>query len=263
MKIRFQRSFFSIPYFVIVLIFVIFPLLILLFFAFQNGDGGFTFKNFATFLDISSLRILGQSMLIALITTIICLVVSLPIALILSNTKLNKSAVLVMLFIVPMLINSVLRTYAMDSAFTMIGLKNNYVKVVIAMVADYLPFMLMPIYTSLVSMDKSLIEASTDLGANSFSTLMKIKMPLAVPGIVSGILMVFMPTVSSFAISDIVSQKQVYLFGSMINSYFERNNYNTGSALAFILLIIIALTMFIANKVTNGKADVSAGGRGL
>jgi spermidine/putrescine transport system permease protein len=129
------------------------------------------------------------------------------------------------------------------------------------MVYDFFPFMLLPLYTSMVNMDKSLVEAANDLGGNGLKTFLKIKLPLSVPGIVSGVLMVFMPTISTFAISEIVSGRpDMYLFGNLINNYFAADGlYGLGSAYAFILLLLIGLTMFAANKLTKGAA-VGRGG---
>jgi spermidine/putrescine transport system permease protein len=159
-----------------------------------------------------------------------------------------------------MWINSLLRTYAVKTVFDMFSMTNAYVNITIAMVYDFFPFMLLPIYTVLVSMDKSYLEAANDLGGGPLKTFLRVKLPLSTQGIISGILMVFMPTVSTFAIADIVADR-TYLFGNLIDQYFQsRLFYNVGSAYALILLAAIAVTMFIANKLTGSKSGVKGGG---
>ena len=128
------------------------------------------------------------------------------------------------------------------------------------MVYDFFPFMLLPIYTSLSQMNKSYFEASFDLGANSFKTFTKVQLPLSTPGIVSGILMVFMPSVSTFAINDILGSSQYWLFGNEIYFWFQKSLYNIGSALAFVMLLLIVLSVFVSNflnKLTEPASKVS------
>ena len=160
-----------------------------------------------------------------------------------------------------MCINSLLRTYAIKIVFNLIGLKSAYAAVVIGMVYDFFPFMLLPLYTILVNTDASLIEASTDLGASAFKTFLKVRLPLSLPGIMSGILMVFMLTVSTYAISDILGDPSTYMFGNIINQWFNSQaGWHIGSAYSFILLVLIAVTMFIANKLSGGKAQPTGAG---
>lgn len=260
MVLKLKRSYFSFPYFFLSAVFVVIPLLILVVYSFLDSNtGAFTFSNFGSFFaSEKTWNVLGRSFLVAFFTTAICLVLGYPLAMILANSKLNKSAVLVLLFVLPMWINSILRAYAVKSLFDILGMGsvNPYIRVTIAMVYDFFPFMLLPLYTVMVNMDKSYVEASEDLGASPLNTLLKVKLPLSLPGIISGILMVFMPTVSTFAISDIVAASaDMYLFGNLINNYFEKSMYNQGSAYALILLFIIALTLIVANKLSGGKVQ--------
>ena len=253
-----RRTAFSIPYLALSIVFVVVPLFIMLFYAFTDLDGSFTFSNFAHFFSRPNImKVMGRSFLVALITTVFCFLLAYPLALALSSSALNKNAVLVMLFILPMWINSLLRTYAMKIVLNILEVTNPWVAVTIGMVYDFFPFMLMPLYSILSGMDKNLIEASQDLGASPVRTLFTVQLPLSLPGIVSGVLMVFMPTVSTFAISDILGNTDTYLFGNVIDQWFRNSGgWHIGSAYSFILLILIAVTVFIANKVTKGHAEV-------
>ncbi len=252
-----KRTALSIPYLALSIVFVVVPLFIMLGYALRDGDGNFSFANFGMFFSRpNTVKVMGTSFLVALITTVICFLLAYPVALALNSATLNKKAILVMLFILPMWVNSLLRTYAMKIVLYILKVSNAWVAVTAGMVYDFFPFMLMPLYSVLSGMDKSLIEASQDLGASPIYTLFKVRLPLSLPGIVSGVLMVFMPTVSTFAISDILGDTSTYMFGNIINQWFANSGgWNIGSAYSFILLLLIALTVFIANKVTNGKSE--------
>ncbi len=263
LKIRgVKRTAFSMPYIALSIIFVVVPLVIMLVYAFTDLDGGFTFDNFIHFFSRPNIiKVMGRSFLIALITTVACFLLAYPLALALASSALNKKFVLVMLFILPMWINSLLRTYAMKIVLYMLDVTNAWTAVTVGMVYDFFPFMLLPLYTVLSGMDKTLIEASQDLGASPLKTLVKVRLPLSLPGIVSGVLMVFMPTVSTFAISDILGDSTTYLFGNIIDQWFRSSGgWHIGSAYSFILLILIAVTVLIANKITKGNAEVGVGG---
>lgn len=261
-RLRFKRTYFAMPYAVLGALFVIIPLGIMAVYAFTDADGGFTFSNFVNFFTKPAMiKVLFRSLGVAAITTVACLLIAYPLALVLASSKFNKSAILVLLFVLPMWINSLLRTYAIKIVLNLIGLKSAYAAVVIGMVYDFFPFMLLPLYTILVNTDMSLIEASTDLGASAFKTFLKVRLPLSIPGIMSGILMVFMPTVSTFAISDILGDPSTYMFGNIINQWFNSQaGWHIGSAYSFILLVLIAVTMFIANKLSGGKAQPTGAG---
>ncbi len=257
-----KRTAFSMPYLALSILFVVVPLLIMLYYAFTNLEGGFTFDNFAHFFSRPNImKVMGRSFLIALITTVACFLLAYPLALCLASSTLNRKAILVMLFVLPMWINSLLRTYAVKIVLYMVEVTNAWTAVTIGMVYDFFPFMLLPLYTVLSGMDKNLVEASHDLGASPLKTLFKVKLPLSLPGIVSGVLMVFMPTVSTFAISDILGDSTTYLFGNIIDQWFASSGgWHIGSAYSFILLVLIAVTVVIANKLTKGKTDVGVGG---
>ncbi len=258
-KLAFKRHYFAFPYFFLSAVFVVIPLIILFVYAFRGADGGFTFSNFGSFFQADVLSKLGNSLLVALATTAVCLILAYPIALILANSKFNKSMILVLLFILPMYINSMLRTYALKSVYDMVGMKNAFLKIVVAHVYDFFPFMLLPIYTVLVNMDKSYLEASTDLGANPLRTFARVTLPLSVPGIVSGILMVFMPTVSTFAIRDIVEKKEFVLFGNAISDKFDSRLYGAGAAYAMILLAMVMVTMLVSSRLSARRQRLAGG----
>lgn len=259
-KIRgIKRSAFALPYLALSVVFVIVPLFIMLYYAFTDGaTGGFTGANFVHFFSRPNIMaVMGKSFLIALLTTVICLLLAYPLALALSSSALNKKFIIVMLFVLPMWINSLLRTYAVKIVLYMLSVSNAWVAVTIGMVYDFFPFMLLPLYSVVSGMDKSLIEASQDLGASPLKTLFKVRIPLSLPGIISGVLMVFMPTVSTFAISDVLGDTSTYMFGNIINQWFANSGgWNIGSAYSFILLILIAATVLLANKLTKGKTEV-------
>lgn len=142
----------------------------------------------------------------------------------------------------------------------MIGIERGYLAVVIGLVYDFLPFMLLPIYTSLNNMDKSYLEASYDLGANPVKSFLKVTFPLSMPGVVSGVLMVFMPAISTIGITEMLGNKDVYLFGNLINDYLgEFYTWNIGEAYSFIMLVLIAISMLIANKFGNGETTARGG----
>ncbi len=261
MKLRLPKSAFAFPYFAVSVLFVIIPLILIFVYAFTDEAGAFTFENFSRLGAVSSWKSIVRSLLIAFFTTLICLVLSYPTAMALTKIKASKRTVLLMVFIMPMWINSLLRIYAVKLLFEdVFGMEKGFLLTLIGMVYDFFPFMLLPIYTILADMDQGVIEASSDLGAKPVETFFRVRLPLSMPGIISGVLMVFMPSVSSFAVSDILgydggsaSFLDGKLFGNVIYIYFEKGIYNSGSALALLLLILILLSTFISNVLTKGK----------
>ena len=261
----FKKQHFAFPYTIISIVFVIVPLAILMYYAFTNKyTGAFTLENFSSFNQSSMWKIMGISFLMALCTTLICLLLAYPLAMALCRIKSNKTFIIVMLFILPMWINSLLRIYSVKLLFhDYLGLERGFLLSLIGMVYDFFPFMLLPIYTILNNMNTSYFEASTDLGANPVRTFLKVKLPLSIPGIVSGILMVFMPSVSTFAINDILGSSQYWLFGNEIYFWFANGMYNTGSALAVIMLLLIIFSVLVSsllNKIIDPRGKPSKKG---
>ena len=248
-NIAFSRKQLCIPYGLFLSIFVVLPLLLIVFHAFTDKTGGFSFGNFVRFFTSSTtLTTVIISVLIGLATTLICIVLAYPVAYILARSNLNKGGTLLMLFIMPMWINFVLRAMAMKDLLTLIGVFefNNYLNVIIGMVYDYLPFMVLPLYTVLVKMDTNLIEASKDLGASSYKTFTKVIFPLSMPGIASGATMVFMPTMTCYVISDTFGNGLITIIGKLIDEQFTTfQNWNLGSAMAMVLLVIMLVSMWV------------------
>lgn len=245
----FSRKQLCIPYGLFLVLFVVLPLFLIVFYAFVDNNGVISVSNFIRFFSsATTLSTLIISILLAIATTLICIIIAYPVAYILANSKLNKGGTLLLLFIMPMWINFVLRAMAMKDLLTIIGIFefNNYVNVIIGMVYDYLPFMVLPLYTVLSKMDKSLIEASKDLGASPIRTFTKITFPLSASGIASGITMVFMPTMTCYVISDTFGNGLITIVGKLIDEQFTTfQNWNFGSAMALVLLVIMLISMWV------------------
>lgn len=263
-KNNFKPALFALPYMAICAIFVVFPLLLVLVYAFIGADGSFTFDNFKlVFTESSNLILLLKTIGIAALATLICLLIAYPTALILSSAPFNRYAVLALLFIIPMWMNFVLRVIALKSLLFMMGISNGFLATMIGMVYDFLPFMLLPIYTVLTNMDKSYAEASADLGGNAFVTFFKVTLPLSSGGIVSGITMVFMPVFSAYAITGMLGDTNTNVIGGKIDTYFQTTStWGVGSALSFVLLVLVFLTMILSNVIAKRtpKHKTSKGG---
>lgn len=251
-----KRSNWSLPYLVFLIFFVVLPLLLVAVYAFQDAGGRFTFSNITRFFsDGDALSTFAVSIEIAIENTLICILLGYPAAWILANRNLNRSAVTIVLFILPMWVNALMRTLATAELFNMLGISLGKGTLIYGMVYDYLPFMIYPIYNVLEKMDKSYAEAAQDLGATPWKVFWKVTVPLSKPGIVSGVMMVFMPTVSTFAISEFLTNSKIKLFGSIIQENINSSMWNYGAALAFIMLIIIGITSLLA-----GNDDKEAAG---
>ncbi len=273
---KFSRKQLGIPYGVFMLFFVVLPLLLIVLYAFtvethepttnDTAYFSFSFENFVYFFGSSAnIRAIYVSFGLAIITTVICLLVAYPVAYILARSKMKWKNVILMLFILPMWINFVLRTAAMKELLFKIGLykssKLSMVNTVIGMVYDYLPFTILPLYTVLIKLDKNLIEASQDLGANSVQTFFKVVIPLSAPGIVSAITMVLLPTTTSYVVSDTLGNGNVTIIGKLIEDQFSTMfDWHAGSAIAMILLVLIFITMLITRKFSDEEVNTRGGG---
>ena len=264
MKFRFQRKYLSLPYILFFLLFVITPLFLIVFYAFTDKATGLpSFNNLVKFVsDSTNLNVLVISLTYGIINTFFCLLIGYPIAYFLADKRINKSAVMLTLFIMPMWINFVIRTGATRDLLNWLGISGGSypeLATIIGLVYNYLPFTILPLYTTMLKMDRSQIEASKDLGANSLQTFIKVIIPMTMPGIVSGATMVFMPTISSYVISDILSEYNVVLFGSYIDLYFNQSDWNFGSFMALIMLLLILISVFITRKFSSddeGKESI-------
>ncbi|QZY54795.1 ABC transporter permease [Crassaminicella profunda] len=267
-----KKKYLSIPYALWSLIFSIAPIMIILVYSFcKRSPYGrivyeFTLNNYKTFMEPIYLNVLWRSMILAAISTIICLIIAYPMAMIIAKSPLKRRNILIMLFIVPLWTNFLLRTYAwmillrdqgIINQFLIglgiidepLGLLYNAGAVVLGMVYNFLPFMVLPIYSVLVKIDESLIEAAMDLGATSREVFMKVVFPLSIPGVVSGLIMVFMPAVSTFVISDLLGGGQTILLGNLIqNQFLFARNWQFGSAISMIMMVLILIGMAVSHK---------------
>ena len=245
------------PYTIFLICLVVLPLVLIGVYAFTDSTGEFTLLNFPSFFTKSTaINTFIYSIGIALITTIICLLLGYPAAYIMAMADFKTPHVIAMLFILPMWINFLLRTIATVELFGMFGLPLGEGALIFGMVYDFLPFMIYPIYNTLQKMDTNLIEAAHDLGANRIQVFTKVTLPLSMPGIYSGIIMVFMPTVSTFAIAELLTHNKIPLFGSLIQRSFGEGGiamWNYGAALSLIMLVIIGLTSFFGGD----KEDIN------
>ena len=268
--LRFSRRNLGIPYALFLALFVILPLVLIVIYAFTDTDGNITFANFLDFFSRSAnLHVLATSFGLAILTTLICLLIAYPLSYILARSKMKASGVYLLLFILPMWINFVLRTAAMKELLFMldsIGLysvaDNYFLSTVIGMVYDYLPFTILPIYTVLIKLDKNVLEASEDLGANSFQTFFRTTLPLSFPGIVSAITMVLLPTTTSYVISDTLGNSKVTIIGKLIENQFNigtADSWHTGSAISLILLVFIFATMLLTGKFQQNTNNRGGG----
>ena len=249
------------PYVLFLCLFVLLPLFLIVVYAFQDNLGHFTIQNFVKFFNTSeAVNTFIYSLAIALITTIICLLLGYPAAYIMATAEFKTPQVMAMLFILPMWINFLLRTLATVELFNMFSIPLGEGALLFGMVYDFLPFMIYPIYNTIQKMDHSLVEAAHDLGANKAEVFLKVVLPLSLSGIYSGIVMVFMPTVSTFAISELLTHNKITLFGSLIQRSFGEGGltmWNYGAALSLIMLVIIGLTSFFGNNDENANNQTS------
>ncbi|MDD7618434.1 MAG: ABC transporter permease [Bacillales bacterium] len=267
----FKRSYLSFPYALFLVLFVILPILIIVLYAFTetvyaaDGTESLTFSWAALvsfFTSTTKLNVLVVSLFLGIFNTLICLLIGYPLAYLLADKKVNKNVALVMLFVMPMWINFVLRTGATRDVLNWLGIRGGdhpYVSTMIGLVYNYLPFTILPLYTTMLKLDKSQIEAARDLGANPVQTFLKSVLPQSIPGIVSAAEMVFMPTMSSYVISDTLSEGKLTLFGNIIYLNFSQSQWNEGSFMALVMLVLIAISMFATRKFRgDGERKVGA-----
>ena len=241
-----KRSVFSYPYILWMILFILSPMLLIFYYS-LTSDGAFTLKNIVEAAQAGNLVVLLDSIRLALYTTALCLLLGYPVAYLLSRMKKSTAALLSVFFIVPMWMNFLLRTYAWKvllGAFT--DMLYTEGAVLLGMVYNFLPFMILPIYTTLMKLDKSYIEAANDLGANGITTFLKVVLPLSLPGVLSGVTMVFIPSTTTFAISQLLGGGKTMLYGDLIYMKFiTEQAWSAGSALSVILLVFVLLSMAI------------------
>lgn len=261
-KISFSRKALGIPYAIFLILFVVAPVLVLFYYAFTNGSGQFTIENLINFFtDPNALGTLVYSFGIAFCATAVCLLLAYPTAYILATSRMKSKSVIIMLFVMPMWINFSLRITALKEILTLLEgnlARYPFLNSVIGMTYDFLPFMILPIYNTIVKLDGSLLEAAKDLGADDISAFLHVTLPLSVPGIVSGVSMVFLPAMTNYVVLDML-YNSTYIMGSLIGSYFSAYNWHGGSMIALILLALICLFTLFTNSMEDDDS-VKRGG---
>ncbi|NJK93836.1 MAG: ABC transporter permease [Bacteroidales bacterium] len=254
-----RRRNWSIPYALFLIFFVVIPLGLIVFYAFTNNEGHFSFTNFRKFwMQPEAMNTFIYSVGIALITTLICLLLGYPAAYIMSRMETRTTRLLVILFILPMWVNFLIRTLATVALFDFLSLPLGEGSLLFGMVYNFLPFMIYPIYNILQKTDRSLIEAAQDLGATPRQVFFKTILPLSVPGISSGIMMVFMPVISTFAIAELLTINNIKLFGTTLQENIYNGMWNYGAALSLIMLLLIGITSLL-NSEGSAKAAEEGG----
>ena len=268
-KLHFSRKLLAIPYALFLAVFVIIPLLIVLYYAFTNDEGRFTFEYVRVFFNESgeglkgflrsyNFRTIMLSFFISFMSTVVCLLIAYPVAYFIAHSKIKNKSMLLLLFIVPMWVNFVLRINALKELFVYLGTYNksdawNIVNTIIGMVYDFLPFMILPIYTTIIKIDKSYLEAAKDLGATPAKAFLKVTLPLSKAGIASGISMVFLPSMTNYVVSNYLTFRNVKIVGKLIDDYFMSDLWHDGSFIALMLLMF----MFLVTWLTGGFKEES------
>jgi spermidine/putrescine transport system permease protein len=258
------------PYTTWAMIFIIAPLIMVVFYAFTDRTGKFTFSNIISLN--SYLETFLRSILFALIATIICLLIAYPLAYILSKSRANLQRNIILLVMIPMWMNFLIRTYSWITILSNNGIINHFLSyfgigplrlintsgaVILGMVYNFLPYMILPIYSIMSRLDNKLVEAAADLGASSSQVLMKVIFPLSLPGVISGITMVFVPSVSTFYISQKLGGGKMLLIGDSIETQFQSAyNYNLGASLSLVLMVLIIICMAVMNKFADNEGEL-------
>ena len=268
-----KRKLLTGPYLVWAVAFILIPLAVVLYYGLTNSDGQFTFENILAIGTVENFKALCLSLLLSLISTLICLLLAYPLAMMLSDMKVSQTSFMVLLFILPMWMNFLLRTMAWQTLLEKNGVINQILSffhlpsiqiintpwaIILGMVYNFLPFMVLPLYNVLSKIDKDVILAARDLGATPVYTFRKIIFPLSLPGVISGITMVFVPALTTFVISDLLGGSKILLIGNVIDRQFQQgSNWHVGSGLSLVLMIFILLSMFLTRKYDkNGEGGM-------
>ncbi len=273
-----KKSLLAYPYIIWSALFIVIPLILVVIFSFTvnvDGKNVFSLANYKDLMDPIYFKVFFRSIILAGLSTLICLLIGYPVAYIISKAPLSKRGTLILLFILPMWMNFLLRTYAWIAILGKNGILNSFLglfgiepvgilytntAILLGMVYNFLPFMVLPIYTSLSKMDNDLINAARDLGANSLQVFTKVIFPLSLPGVISGITMVFMPAVTTFAISRLLGGGKFMLIGDLIEQQFTVvGDWNFGSAVSIFMMIVILISLFVMSKFED-ESDKEGGG---
>lgn len=249
------------PYFFWAVAFIIIPILMVFYYGFIDSAGHFTMQNILAIASPEHSKALFLSIRLSLVSTLICLLLAYPLAMILANKSVNQNQFIVLIFILPMWMNFLLRTLAWQTLLEKTGVINSVLRflslptldiintnaaIILGMVYNFLPFMVLPIFNSLSRMDQDLINAARDLGANNVKTFCRIIFPLSLPGVISGITMVFVPALTTFVISSLLGGSKILLIGNVIEQEFtQASNWNLGSGLSMVLMLFIILSMIV------------------
>lgn len=269
-----NRKTLSFPYIFWAVAFILIPLCMVFYYGLTDKTGAFTFENIATIVTQEHAKALLISIRLSLISTVICFFLAYPLAMILANMNVSQHSFIVLIFILPMWMNFLLRTLAWQTLLEKTGVINNILSffhlpaleiintpaaIILGMVYNFLPFMVLPLYNVLVKIDKNVVNAARDLGANSLQTFVRITLPLSVPGIISGITMVFIPALTTFVISTLLGGSKILLIGNVIEQEFtQTNNWHLGSGLSIVLMIFI-----IVNMIAEAAFDKDGEGTAL
>lgn len=258
-----NKKLMSAPYMVWSIAFIIIPLCMVFFYGLTDKTGRFTLDNILAITTPEHMKALWLSILLSFISTIICLLLAYPLAMILSKMNVRQNSFIVLIFILPMWMNFLLRTLAwqtllektgvINSVLSLLGLPalniiNTPAAIILGMVYNFLPFMVLPIYNNLVKIDTNVLNAARDLGANATQTFLKVILPLSLPGVISGITMVFVPALTTFVISNLLGGSKILLIGNVIEQEFtQASNWNLGSGLSIVLMLFIILNMILSS----------------
>ena len=258
------------PHIVWMVMFIVAPMLFVLYFAFTDAEGQLSLSNISSLSGYSNVFVL--SIAFALIATVICLILGYPLAYFMARSKPKTQKILMVLIMLPMWCNLLIRTYALMALLDNGGLLNSFLEsiglnkipivgsdagVILGMVYDFLPYMVLPIFTSMTKLDNRYIEAAHDLGCNSLQTMIKVVFPLTISGVISGITMVFVPSISTFYISQKLGAGKIDLIGDTIERLFQNpNTYNVGAAISLVMMILILISVWIMNKFSDDEGGI-------
>ena len=257
-----KRQLLSAPYVFWAVMFIVIPLCMIFYYGLTDRSGAFTLRNIVAIADPEHIKALWLSVLLSLVSTLLCLVLAYPLAMLLTKVK-NRGSLIIVLFILPMWMNSLLRTLAWQTILEKTGVLNTLLSllhlpalsvintpyaIVLGMIYNFLPFMVLPVYNSLVKIDPNIVQAAMDLGADQVAVFARVILPLSVSGIVSGVTMVFVPALTTFVISTLLGGSKILLIGNVIEQEFtQANNWYLGSGLSIVLMLFIIVNMVLSS----------------
>lgn len=268
-----SKKFFASPFLLWIICGTLVPLGVIAYYGFTDRSGAFTMENVMAVFGAEHAQATGLALLLSLISTVICFVLAFPLALVLKGSRIGQKGFMIFIFILPMWMNFLLRTMAWQVLLEKGGLINSILSflhlpaveiintpaaVVLGMVYDFLPFMVLPIYNTLMKIDNNIIEAAYDLGATKTKVLTDVLLPLSIPGIASGVTMVFVPSLTTFVISNMLGGGKIHLIGNIIEQEFTTSsNWNLGSGLSLVMMIFIVISMAALSKLDkNGEGTL-------